>query len=213
VRALRSKLQPIFCFNRILPQVLERIFEPLLLPSPPPNPSDSDSESESEQHFPLSLSSSIASKIRTAAADALLSIGGCKHVLQTTREKSYALYRQFKSAGFGGSGSVVDVPSLFALLPVPPFPADAQGTSSKKPKSRSDDPSLLPSSGVRKRHDPKNQLIAKSKKKATAELTKMRASSFSGGADGVLSPRAAAKLLKLKMMRSRLVFGIRVLGF
>jgi hypothetical protein len=51
----------------------------------------------------------------------------------------------------------------------------------------------LPSSGIRKRHDPKNQLIAKSRKKALAEFMKLREGTFPKGTDGVMSPRAAAK--------------------
>jgi hypothetical protein len=65
----------------------------------------------------------------------------------------------------------------------------------------------MPNSGVRKRHDPKSQLIAKSKKKALAEFMKLREGTSSGSASGVMSPRAAAKLLKMKMMRSRSALG------
>ncbi len=186
-----------------LSQILERIFEPLLLECAPATSADSDSETE--DYFPLLVSPSIASQIRSAAADALLSIGGCKRVLQATREKAYSLYRQFKAAGFAGSGNVVDVSSLFSLLPPPALPASSEPSSDKKKDRRATEPSLMPSSGVRKRHDPKSQLIAKSKKKALSEFKKLREGVSSGEASGVLSPRAAAKLLKLKMMRSRLV--------
>jgi hypothetical protein len=46
-------------------------------------------------------------------------------------------------------------------------------------------------------------MIAKSKKKAEAEFKKLREGASSNGADGVMTPRAAAKLLKMNMMRSR----------
>jgi hypothetical protein len=124
-------------------------------------------------------------------------------VLQATREKAYALYRRFKDEGFAGSGIVVDSSSLFVLLP-PPAPLAASHISSdKKLSNRAKEPSLLPSSGVRKRHDPRTQLIAKSKKKALAEFMKLREGISSGEAKSVMSPRAAAKLLKMSMMRSK----------
>ncbi len=125
------------------------------------------------------------------------------------------IYRRFKSIGCGGSGSLCDIPSLFSVLHPPPPPSITDGdggeggVSSRKSTPRSPPhPSLLPSSGVRKRHDPKQQLIAKAKQRSLAEFKKLREGITSGAGEGVMSPRAAAKLLKLKMMRSRLGFGV-----
>jgi hypothetical protein len=179
--------------------VLQRIFEPLLLPSRP-HPSR-DADSESEEYFPLNVSQSIASKIRSAAADVLLCVGGCKHTLQTTREQSFALYRQFKAAGFEGRGVVCDAPSLFSLLPAPSCSFGPDANSQKKSSGKAVATQPLP--GIRKRHDTKSQLIAKSKKKALAEFMKLRQGCHSGTPQSALSPRACAKLLKVKMLRSR----------